>query len=331
MLAGQLAVALSSEGVDLDVLAALFEVIGPAEITAIVATEPTSAATRRLWFLYEWMTGHELDVAEPAGRLEFVPVLDPTVQVALEIGVPSARHRVIDNLPGTRRYCPMVRWTPALRAAAAKKLDDRAEEILWTVIEQRRRVESTLQLLDARSSFALERENPSSACEARWADAIGQAGVRPLSIQELERLRRLSEIGTRTDDHVCAVSAIIEYTERALCGTVDPVIAAAATAFGFVHVQNAGSIDRHIHRWLVHYVLDAGGFRPSAGVLPISAAFMRAADRYERLLTTPSHCSRFFDATAHAEFLYCCVDETVKHDLPHVVRSLDGAPRRQRH
>jgi hypothetical protein len=33
---------------------------------------------------------------------------------------------------------------------------------------------------------------------------------------------------------------------------------------------------------------------------------------------------RFFDATAHAEFLYRCVEETVTHDLPHEVEYLQS-------
>jgi hypothetical protein len=338
-LAGQLAFALAFEGVDLDVLAALFQVVTPREISAIIDTAPTSTITRRLWFLYEWLTGHELDIAEPAGRLQFVPILDAEVQVAVKFGVPSARHRVIDNLPGTRRYCPMVRWTPTLRLAAAKELDGRARAILWNgQSDQRRRVEELLQLSDARSSFALERENPSSTCEARWADAIGQAGVRALTVSELERLQRLCGREARVprsgtprqagpaapDERGSVLRALIDYTERALCGSVDPVIVAAVTAFGFVYLQPFVAGHRLIHRWLVHYVLDAAGYRPPGGVLPISAALGRAVDQYERLLTGPSECSRYFDATAHAEFLYDCVEQTVEHDLRLVVSSFDA-------
>lgn len=344
-IAGQLTLALSSAGVDLEALDALFEAITPADVSAIVAAEPTAAVNRRLWFLYEWLTGREIDITEPAGPLEFVPILDASVQVALDIGVPSARHRVLDNLPGTRRYCPMVRWTAALKAAAAKKLDERAGAILWTAqSEERQRLEEQLQLLDARSSFALERQSPSSVCEARWADATGQAGVRPLTTQELGRLRCLCgddssvmRAGTqrgiaaaREGDRESALGGIIDYTERALCGAVDPVIVAAATAFGFASVQGADPPSRLVHRWLVHYVLDAAGYRPLAGVLPISAVLAREADRYERLLAAASNRSRYFDATEHAEFLYACVEQTVEHDLPRVVRSLDAAPHETR-
>lgn len=36
---------------------------------------------------------------------------------------------------------------------------------------------------------------------------------------------------------------------------------------------------------------------------------------------------RYFDATAHAEFLYSCVEQTVEHDLPDEVRFLEAFDR----
>jgi hypothetical protein len=79
--------------------------------------------------LFEWLTARTLDVPDP-GKVRSVLVVDPEQQIALESGTPSPRHKVVDNLPGTRRFCPMVRWTPALRAAAARGLEARAREIV---------------------------------------------------------------------------------------------------------------------------------------------------------------------------------------------------------
>ena len=90
---------------------------------------PTGACARRIWFLYEWLTARELDLPDP-GKVRAVSVVDPEQQVALMQVVRSSRHKVIDNLPGTRRFCPMIQWTPALRAAVAKELDTRAREII---------------------------------------------------------------------------------------------------------------------------------------------------------------------------------------------------------
>jgi len=107
--------------VNVGLAASIIRVAAPADIESLVRRKPRGVFARRLWFLYEWLTGQKLDVPEATGRLRFVPVLDPARQVALKVGVPSGRHRVIDNLPGTSQFCPMVRWTTALRAASAKQ------------------------------------------------------------------------------------------------------------------------------------------------------------------------------------------------------------------
>jgi hypothetical protein len=46
-------------------------------------------------------------------------------------------------------------------------------------------------LKDSKSSFAIEGERASGARATRWAQAIAQAGARPLSLHELERLQRV--------------------------------------------------------------------------------------------------------------------------------------------
>jgi Fic family protein len=106
-----------------------------------------------------------------------------------------------------------------------------------------------------------------------------------------------------------------------------------------------------LHRWLIHHVLAAGGFNPPGVVFPISAAILRRIDEYRAVLESYSTAIlpfiewratadgtvevlnetadyyRYFDATAHAEFLYACVEQTVEHDLPEEVRFLEAFDR----
>ena len=186
-LEGQIVFALKWEGVDLGVLVALFKVLEAGEIAGIVRATPTGSFARRTWFLYEWLTGRELDVPDP-GKVRLVNVIDTEQQVALQKGTTSPRHKVVNNLPGTPRFCPMMRWTPALQTAVAKTLDMRAREIIGrTRKDLISRAAAFLLLSDSKSSFAIEGERPSSARAARWARAIGEAGVRPITIDELDR------------------------------------------------------------------------------------------------------------------------------------------------
>src|ERR1051326_5293010 len=74
-LEGQLVFALKWEGLDLEVLAALFKVVDPNEIVTLAQATPTGSFARRIWFLYEWLTGRELEVPDP-GKVRLVPIVD---------------------------------------------------------------------------------------------------------------------------------------------------------------------------------------------------------------------------------------------------------------
>lgn len=318
-LSGHLVFALKWEGVNLGVLAALFKAVQADDVAAIVRATPTGSFARRVWFLYEWLTGHRLDVPD-SGKVRLVPVVDDEQQVALPKGFPSTRHRVANNLPGVAGFCPMIRWTPALRAAAGKGLDARARDIIGrTRKDLVTRAAAFLLLNDSKSSFAIEGERPSNARAARWAQAISEAGAGRLTIEELERLQRIVigdarfvKLGLRDDggfvgthdretqepipDHISAraqdlrslLEGIIEYDSRAVTAGVDPVAAAAAIAFGFVYVHPFVDGNGRLHRWLIHHALARAGYNPPGIVFPVSAAILRRIGEYKTVLESYS-------------------------------------------
>lgn len=190
-LGAHLVFAFRYEGVDLQVLSALFQIIETDEIEAIIRATPTGAFARRLWFLYEWLTDRQLDIPDP-GKVRMVTILDPDQQYALAEGDPSPRHKVSNNLPGTPAFCPLVRRTPDLAAFSQKALGERAREAMGRVRPDLvARAAAFILLNDSKSSFAIEGERPSGQRAARWGQAIAQAGVRPLSLDELDRLQRI--------------------------------------------------------------------------------------------------------------------------------------------
>lgn len=378
-LAGHLTFALKWEGVQLGVLAALFRATGPEPIRRLVEATPTGAYARRVWFLYEWLTGSELDVP-PLGKVKAVPVIDPELQYGIENGEPAARQKVINNLPGTITFCPLVRRTVKLEQFRKSELARQARDILGkTHPDILARAAAFLLLSDSKSSFQIEGEQPPAQRIARWGRVIAEAGQVQLSRAELERLQkivigdtRFVHVGLRTEggfvgvhdrttgepipDHISArpedlpslVDGLPALKKRSLAGGVDPVIAAAVVAFGFVYIHPFEDGNGRLHRWLIHHVLAKGGFNPPGLAFPISAVILRRIDEYRRVLESYSRplldliewrptldgnvevlnetadFYRYFDATAHAEFLFDCVEETVKRDLPNEVRYLEA-------
>lgn len=158
-------------------------------------------------------------------------------------------------------------------------------------------------------------------------------------------------VSARAQDLASLLGGLVSYDERAGRGAMDVVVAAAVAAFGFVYIHPFEDGNGRIHRWLLHHVLAAGGFAPAGMVFPVSAAILRAIDDYRRtlesysrpllacvdwratadgnveVLNDTSRWYRFFDATAHAEFTYRCVQATIEHDLPFEVAYLQAYDR----
>jgi len=368
-LAAHLTFALKWEGVSLLVLKRLFLAVGGDAIAAFVRSQPTGSYARRIWFLYEWLTERTLDLAD-AKRASFTDVLDPDLQFAAP-GERSSRHRVRNNLPGTPQFCPLVFRSEVLDAFHARDLAARAQEVIAPVpADVLARAAAFLLLEDSRSSFEIEGEQPPQNRIERWGQAIAQAGKNPLDLGEFLRLQRLligdarfvhlglrteggyvgqrdrrsgapipTHISARPEDLASLVDGLIAFTSEP-SSALDPIVAAACAAFGFVYVHPFEDGNGRIHRWLVHHVLAKRGFSPAGLIFPVSAAILRLIDDYRRVLEGHSRAIlplieweatpegnvrvlndtadfyRFFDATPQAEFLYRCVQETVESDLP---------------
>ncbi|CDZ34181.1 Filamentation induced by cAMP protein Fic [Neorhizobium galegae bv. officinalis] len=368
-LMGHLTFALRYEGLDLAVLKALFQVTGPEPVTEIVRAAPTGAYARRLWFLYEWLLDARLDL-DDAVQGTYAPIVDPDLQWAVD-GTTSPRHRVKNNLPGTPDFCPMIFRTPVLDAFVARNLGEEARRLIAEVpADLLARTAAFLLLKDSRSSFQIEGEDPPQDRIQRWGQVIGEAGRHPIDRAELERLQRVVigdarfvHLGLRTDsgfvgehdrlsgapipDHVSArhedLPALIDGLtafDRGAARRLDPVLAAAALAFGFVYIHPFEDGNGRLHRYLIHHVLAERGFNPPGLVFPASAVILDRIDDYRRTLETYSRrllphirwrstdrgnvdvlnetgdFYRYFDATPHAEFLFECVARTIDVDLP---------------
>jgi hypothetical protein len=312
-LEGHLTFALKYEGLDLAALKRLFAATGPADIEAIVKAKPTGSYARRIWFLYEWLTGARLNLAG-ADKGTYEPVVDPQQQWAVR-GENSPRHHVRNNLPGTPSFCPLVFRTPALEKFAAMDLAERAQK---AVAEAPRdllsRTAAFLLLKDSRASYAIEGEHPPHDRIQRWGRAIGEAGRRPIDLDELLRLQaavigdaRFVKLGLREEggfvgehdrdtrlpipDHISArpqdlpslVDGMVAF-DRGPAQSMDAVIAAAVLAFGFVYIHPFVDGNGRIHRYLIHHVLAQRGFNPAGVVFPVSAAILERIDEYRTVL-----------------------------------------------
>jgi len=162
-------------------------------------------------------------------------------------------------------------------------------------------------------------------------------------------------IGARPTDLEDLMTSLIEANDRMREEELDPVLQAAATAFGFVYVHPFQDGNGRLHRCLIHDVLAERKFTPPGMVFPVSSVMLDRIDDYRttlqahsgplmpfiewrptpqrnvEVLNDTADLYRYFDCTEAAEFLYGCVARTVQHDLPHEIdylRRHDEAIRR---
>ena len=125
------------------------------------------------------------------------------------------------------------------------------------------------------------------------------------------------------------------------------VLTAAIISFGFVFIHPFVDGNGRIHRYLIHHILAKMKFTPQGIIFPVSAAILEQIDDYRKVLesyshplldfiewrTTPDHnvelindtadYYKYFDATMQAEFLFDCIDYTIKEIFPKEVSYLE--------
>jgi Fic family protein len=311
--------ALKYEGVNLLVFAKLNEVLTNKEILELVNIEHLGQYSRRIWFLLEWASGKEIKGKSSISKKSYVLAIDESLQYAVK-GVKSPRHLVINNLPGTNKFCALISKTKELEnylsTDYAEVNKSKLKGIRKDIIQ---RASAFLMLKDSKASFTIEGESPKSKRATRWATAIGQAGVNELTEDELIRLQQLViendrfiKMGFRTQggfvgehdrnsgepipEHISAkhedlrelISGLLETNRILINDNFNPVLAAALIAFGFVFIHPFEDGNGRIHRYLIHHILARKKFSAQGIIFPVSSSILDHINDYKMVLESHS-------------------------------------------
>ncbi len=306
--------ALKYDGVNLALLALVFECAPQEDILSYIASKPTGKYARRIWFFYEWITERELPLPD-LNRGNYVDALEGSRYYTIINGNRSARHRVVNNLLGPKEFCPIVRKTELLERVQNADLKARCEEIVTTYpSEIIRRALSYLYKKETKSSFEIEHITPQASRAERFIAALQLAEKEDFC--EKERLVDLQNrivdprfkdgdyrktqnyvgqtamfqkeiihyITPKPSDLPMLMQALIDSHKVMMGGEVPPLIHAAVIVYGFVFLHPFEDGNGRIHRFLIHNILSLRQMIPQGLMFPVSAVMLKNQEVYDASL-----------------------------------------------
>lgn len=309
-----MAFALRYDDLDLDLLAAVFRRMPEADLLEWISLLPGGKYTRKIGFLYEWLTGRMLDFT-PNIRGNYIDLLDAD-RYYTGTPVKNSRWRVNDNLLGTPDFCPIVRRTHALDELLGTPMAHKLEELkasfepaIFT------RATHYLYRKETKSSFGIEQEVPSPDRMERFVAILHQAGRKPLaevlkeaglvSLQNAIVDPRYAQTGFRDfqnfvgqtnyrgDEiyhYICPPPDMVRPLMNGLAAAglksmgAPALVRAALISFGFVFIHPFEDGNGRIHRFLIHDMLVRDGFIGNDLIIPVSAQMLNKRRDYDEAL-----------------------------------------------
>jgi hypothetical protein len=306
--------AIKYDGVNLGILSALFDVVSADEIAFWTGSKPTGKYARRVWFLFEFLTGRKLPLPDLT-KGNYTPILEPDRYYTATPSRRIQRQRVLDNLLGGRDFCPIIRRTEKLAAMEEFDLKKKCEEVVTSYPPQLlRRALSYLYNKETKSSFAIEQIKPSASRTEKFIGLLEMAEHRdfcekPLLIEVQNRIvdPRFQDTDYRTNQnyvgqtisyqrqlvfYVCPkpdnlpelMAGLLAAHQVMKDGEVPAIIHAAAISYGFVFMHPFEDGNGRIHRFLIHNILFGRDEIPKGLMFPVSAAMLKNRALYEHSL-----------------------------------------------
>jgi len=310
----QLEFALKYDGVNLAILASVFDAVDTAEITAYVASKPTGKYARRIWYLYELITRKRLAL-DDLRRGNYIDLLEPDTYVTVGTPKQSRRQRIRDNLPGDGRFCPMIRRTEAIKRFLHTDLEERCRKVVAAFSRDLlRRALTYLYTRETKSSFEIEHISPSAGRTERFIvllqmaeqeDFCNRSGLIDLynriadprfgatdyrTVQNYVgqtvawQRERVHFACPKPEDLLGLMDGLIAAHQRMGDGGIHPVVHAATVAYGFVFLHPFEDGNGRIHRFLIHNILAKRGFTPEGLMFPVSAVMLKNPGDYDASL-----------------------------------------------
>lgn len=306
--------ALKYDGVNLSLLKQLFTAIPNDEVVEYIKSKPTGKYSRRIWFFYEFLTGIVLPFND-IKQGNYVEALESNKYFTVSNGENSTRYRVINNLFGTKEYCPIIRKSEKLQKFVSLDLYQRCKDVTMSYpAELIKRALNYLYKKETKSSFEIENIKPSSSRIEKFISSLELAGKEDYCNKELlialQKLivdprfinnnyrdsqnyvgqsisfqkELIHYVCPKPDDVEDLMTGLITAHKKMKSGNVPPVIHAAAISYGFVFIHPFDDGNGRIHRFLIHNILSLRNTVPNGIMFPVSATMLKNPSEYDTSL-----------------------------------------------
>jgi len=306
--------ALKYDDFNLDFMQAVFRHTRSDEILGYIQNNPSGRYSRRIGFIYEWLTGSELDLKSVISG-NYIDLIDSNKYITGSIRK-SNRWRINDNLLGESDFCPVIRKNAIieeyLKIDFGKEVENLKAEYAPEIFN---RATQYLYRKETKSSYEIESEKPTPDRINRFVNLLYEAGKEPasevLSEKSLTRLQNvivdprykqdgyrdfqnyIGQSNYRMEDiyhYICPIPQMVHPMMAALALTeqktrgLSPVIRAAIISFGFVFIHPFLDGNGRIHRFLIHDMLIRDGFVGKDVIIPVSAHMVSNIQEYDAVL-----------------------------------------------
>ena len=313
-LGDQLEFALKYDGTNLAILASLFQEVAAEDFLGYVRSKPTGKYARRLWFLYEFLTGTSLPM-DDVKRGNYIDLLDQDQYYTVTPARQVRRQRINDNLLGDGRFCPMIRRTDILQGFEAIDLAKRCRKVVSGYSpELLKRALSYLYSKETKSSFEIEHIMSNSTrterfvallqlaeredfCEKtklidlqnrivdpRFSDSDYRKNQNYVGEAVVWHKEKIHFVCPKPEDLADLMEGLVASHKRMDEGGVSAVVHAAAIAYGMVFLHPFEDGNGRIHRLLIHNILARRGFTPEGIMFPVSAFMLKNPADYDASL-----------------------------------------------
>lgn len=310
----QLEFAFKYDGINLAILASLFEVVKKKEVLNYIQSKPTGKYARKVWFFYEFITGKKLPLRDLL-RGNYVDLLDPKKYYCLSNAHQVRRYRINNNLLGYSEFCPIVRKTKKLQQFEKVNFAKLCKKVVSAYSAKLlKRALSYLYNKETKSSFEIEKDKPNPTRTERFILLLEEAHKKDFCDKQslIDLQNQIVDSRFQSKDYrnfqnfvgesvlwqnekihfACPKPKDLSQLMEGLIKTHQKleqhkfiaVIHAAIIAYGFVFLHPFEDGNGRIHRFLIHNILARAGFTPKGLMFPVSASMLKNFDEYDASL-----------------------------------------------